>query len=144
MGFENPVKLMIIITLALLIFGPSRLAGIGGALGRAMRDFRSSMREAQDTFSSSVREAQDTFSSIDQASAAPDVPSPHALLAPDPGASLRTPAPSSTAHATEPAKELFATSGANVTAGEDEFEEPYSLASEPTAEALRRSLKGRS
>ncbi len=144
MGFENPVKLMIIITLALLIFGPARLAGIGGALGRAMRDFRNSMREAQDTVSSSFREAQDTFSSIEQSSATPDVPSPHALPGPDPSASSWTPGPSGTAHATEPAKELLATSGANVSTGEDEFEEPYSLASEPTAEALRRSLKGRS
>ncbi len=38
-------ELVIILLIALLIFGPSRLAGIGSSLGRAIRDFRRSMRE---------------------------------------------------------------------------------------------------
>lgn len=32
--------LIIILIIALLIFGPTRLAGLGGALGKAIRDFR--------------------------------------------------------------------------------------------------------
>jgi sec-independent protein translocase protein TatA len=35
--------LIIILVIALVIFGPSRLAGLGGALGKTIRDFRSSM-----------------------------------------------------------------------------------------------------
>ncbi len=35
--------LIIILVIALVIFGPSRLAGLGGALGKTIRDFRKSM-----------------------------------------------------------------------------------------------------
>jgi len=38
-------ELIIILVIALLIFGPARLAGIGSSLGRAIRDFRRSVRE---------------------------------------------------------------------------------------------------
>ncbi|MDR5708332.1 MAG: twin-arginine translocase TatA/TatE family subunit [Armatimonadota bacterium] len=38
-------ELVVILLIALLIFGPSRLAGIGSSLGRAIRDFRRTMRE---------------------------------------------------------------------------------------------------
>ncbi len=41
-------ELVIILLIALLIFGPSRLAGIGSSLGRAIRDFRRSMREDEE------------------------------------------------------------------------------------------------
>jgi len=40
-------ELIIILVIALLIFGPQRLAGIGGALGRAIREFRGAVREAE-------------------------------------------------------------------------------------------------
>ncbi len=36
-------ELVIILVVALLIFGPSRLAGLGAALGKTIRDFRKSM-----------------------------------------------------------------------------------------------------
>ncbi len=35
--------LIIILVIALLIFGPSRIAGLGGALGKTIRDFRKSL-----------------------------------------------------------------------------------------------------
>lgn len=35
--------LIIVLVIALVIFGPSRLAGLGGALGKTIRDFRKSM-----------------------------------------------------------------------------------------------------
>lgn len=41
-------ELVVILILALIIFGPQRLAGIGGAMGRAIREFRGSVREAED------------------------------------------------------------------------------------------------
>ncbi|HXF81218.1 MAG TPA: twin-arginine translocase TatA/TatE family subunit [bacterium] len=40
-------ELMVILIIALLIFGPARLAGIGGALGRAIREFRGAVRDAE-------------------------------------------------------------------------------------------------
>jgi sec-independent protein translocase protein TatA len=41
-------ELIIILVVALLLFGPQRMAGIGGALGRAIRDFRHAVRETDD------------------------------------------------------------------------------------------------
>jgi sec-independent protein translocase protein TatA len=33
-------ELIIVLTIIILLFGPSRLAGLGGAIGKAMREFR--------------------------------------------------------------------------------------------------------
>ena len=33
-------ELIILLVIVVLLFGPSRLAGLGGAIGKAMRDFR--------------------------------------------------------------------------------------------------------
>lgn len=33
-------ELIIVLAIIILIFGPSRLAGLGGAVGKAMREFR--------------------------------------------------------------------------------------------------------
>lgn len=35
--------LIIILVIALILFGPSKLAGVGSALGKAIRDFRKTM-----------------------------------------------------------------------------------------------------
>lgn len=40
-------ELIVILVIALIIFGPSRVAGIGSALGRAIREFRGAVREAE-------------------------------------------------------------------------------------------------
>jgi sec-independent protein translocase protein TatA len=36
----GPTELIVILVVALLIFGPGKLPEIGGALGRGIRDFR--------------------------------------------------------------------------------------------------------
>jgi sec-independent protein translocase protein TatA len=41
----GPFELLIILAIIIAIFGASRLAGVGGALGKSVRDFRSSVRE---------------------------------------------------------------------------------------------------
>jgi sec-independent protein translocase protein TatA len=33
-------ELILVLAIVILLFGPSRLAGLGGAVGKAMRDFR--------------------------------------------------------------------------------------------------------
>ena len=33
-------ELLIVLAIIILLFGPSRLAGLGGAVGKAMREFR--------------------------------------------------------------------------------------------------------
>lgn len=40
-------ELILILVVALIIFGPQRLAGIGGALGKAIREFRGAVREVE-------------------------------------------------------------------------------------------------
>lgn len=40
-------ELIIILIIALLIFGPARLAGIGGAMGKAIREFRGAVKDAE-------------------------------------------------------------------------------------------------
>lgn len=41
-------ELIVILLIALLVFGPQRLAGIGGALGRVIKEFQQAMREEED------------------------------------------------------------------------------------------------
>ncbi len=38
-------ELLIILAIVVLLFGATRLAGVGGALGRAIREFRRELRE---------------------------------------------------------------------------------------------------
>jgi sec-independent protein translocase protein TatA len=41
-------ELIVILIVAMLIFGPQRLAEVGGAMGKAIREFRKSVREGED------------------------------------------------------------------------------------------------
>jgi sec-independent protein translocase protein TatA len=41
----QPMHLLLIFGIALLIFGPSKLAGLGKGLGEGIRNFKSSMKE---------------------------------------------------------------------------------------------------
>lgn len=36
----GPMELVIVVAIALLVFGPGKLGDLGGALGRSMREFR--------------------------------------------------------------------------------------------------------
>jgi sec-independent protein translocase protein TatA len=52
-GVIEPWHLVLILIIALVIFGPGKLGDIGGSLGRGIREFRSSMsvddsKEAKD------------------------------------------------------------------------------------------------
>jgi sec-independent protein translocase protein TatA len=44
-GLFQPLHILLIIGIALLIFGPSKLAGLGKGLGEGIRNFKSSMKE---------------------------------------------------------------------------------------------------
>ena len=45
MGGLGAPELMIILLIVIVLFGASRLAGIGGALGNSVREFRKSVKE---------------------------------------------------------------------------------------------------
>ena len=44
----GPTELIIILAIVLLIFGAGRLGSVGGALGKAVKDFRSAMKPEDD------------------------------------------------------------------------------------------------
>jgi|DewCreStandDraft_2_1066082.scaffolds.fasta_scaffold14150_3 sec-independent protein translocase protein TatA len=43
----GPMELGIILLIALLIFGPGKLADLGSSLGRSLREFRQALREPE-------------------------------------------------------------------------------------------------
>lgn len=129
--FDNPEKLFIILVIALLIFGPSKLAGLGGTFARTIREFRSAMRGAHETFTSE----------LEQAGASLVEPQLAALPAPDPMVSAPVQEATHAPSAWEPGGTTAPS--AEPHSADAEFDGAASLASEPTAEALRKSLQGR-
>lgn len=138
--FDNPEKLFILFVIALMIFGPSKLASLGASLGRSIRDFRSAVRGAHDEFRTAVQEHVDTL--------APALPAPEpmpgetAMPVVDYGTSMGT-----TATAGADSVSAYTPAGAGASADTDGAaasspaeDDPASLASEPTAAALRESL----
>ena len=45
----GPWELLIILLIVIVVFGASRLRGIGGALGGSIREFKSAVRDEDDT-----------------------------------------------------------------------------------------------
>ena len=43
MSMPGPLELVVILVIALVIFGPKRLPELGGSLGKGIREFRSSV-----------------------------------------------------------------------------------------------------
>jgi TatA/E family protein of Tat protein translocase len=129
--FDNPEKLFIILLIALFIFGPQKLIGLGGALGRAMRDFRGAVRDAQDSFHSAAEELKPDETYVPVEPIALPAPEPVETMAPLEGEqadlvpAAAEPAPEAP-HAADDAADL---------------EGPHSLASEPSAQAVQEILQ---
>jgi sec-independent protein translocase protein TatA len=47
-GLFQPTHLLIILVIALVVFGPGKLTDVGSSLGKAMRSFKKSMSELTD------------------------------------------------------------------------------------------------
>ena len=47
-GLFQPTHLILILIVALLLFGPNKLPQIGAGLGKSIRDFKNAMAEASD------------------------------------------------------------------------------------------------
>ncbi len=133
--FENSEKLLLFLVIALLVLGPEKMAGLGTTLGRAIREFRSTVRGAHETFNQEFSSTAQEFSST----AAEVVPP--LLTAPE----STTSAPHETTPAPESARETAAgqaeTGAPAPSAGE--IDDQSSLASEPTAQVLAEHLHGR-
>ena len=46
-GRLGPLEIVILVGIALLIFGPSKLGGLGKSLGEGLRNFKSAMKEEE-------------------------------------------------------------------------------------------------
>ncbi|MFP5259402.1 MAG: twin-arginine translocase TatA/TatE family subunit [Acidobacteriota bacterium] len=64
MGLFEPHHLILILVIALIVFGPGKIGDLGGTLGRGLRDFKKAMHEetppapAPAAPAAQVREAQ--------------------------------------------------------------------------------------
>ncbi len=47
-GGLGPQELLIILVIVIVLFGASRLAGIGGALGQSVREFRKATKDGEE------------------------------------------------------------------------------------------------
>jgi sec-independent protein translocase protein TatA len=47
-GLFQPLHLLLIIGIALLLFGPSKFASLGKGLGEGIRNFKSAMKEGEE------------------------------------------------------------------------------------------------
>jgi len=54
-------ELILILIIALLVFGPGKLPEIGGALGKGIREFRKASTELTDTFTKEVQETKEAI-----------------------------------------------------------------------------------
>ncbi|MGH9513619.1 MAG: twin-arginine translocase TatA/TatE family subunit [Terriglobales bacterium] len=46
-GLFQPMHILLIVGIALLIFGPSKLAGLGKGLGEGIKNFKSAMKDEE-------------------------------------------------------------------------------------------------
>jgi TatA/E family protein of Tat protein translocase len=144
--FDNPEKLFIILLIALFIFGPQKLIGLGSSMGKAIREFRGHVRDAQEQFHSAITEAQQTAEETFTAAEPPALPAPEPIVpelpAPsDPIQAAQPAAPASEAAVPPaPAPTPASTSPAETVA---EDEGPHSLASEPSSQAVWETLQRR-
>lgn len=162
--FDNPEKLFILFVIALMIFGPSKLASLGASLGRSIRDFRSAVRGAQEEFRTAVQEhvaeVQEHVAEVQEhvASLAPALPAPEplpgeaAMPGVDYGAAPSAPAASDAAAPAGGAPGDTAVAGVGVASSAEPApgasaapaeDDLASLASEPTAAALRDAARSR-
>jgi sec-independent protein translocase protein TatA len=58
MDLFAPTHLMILLAIVLVLFGPSKLGDIGGALGRAIHDFKMAVHEQEAPNSSKATAAE--------------------------------------------------------------------------------------
>ena len=66
-------ELVVVLAIFLLVFGAKRLPEIGGALGKGIREFKSSVRDIESEFKTG---AEDNRREVDRTRSRPAVPPP--------------------------------------------------------------------
>jgi sec-independent protein translocase protein TatA len=84
MGNIGPLELILILVVALLVFGPKRLPEVGRSVGKGLREFRRASTELRDEFER-AGSLEDAAPETPAASSAPTGPTPSAQSpSPDP------------------------------------------------------------
>ncbi len=48
-GLFQPMHLIIVLVIAIVIFGPGKLADVGGALGKSIREFKKALNDEKES-----------------------------------------------------------------------------------------------
>ncbi|MGH7933516.1 MAG: twin-arginine translocase TatA/TatE family subunit [Candidatus Binataceae bacterium] len=72
MDILAPSHLLILLLIILIIFGPSKLGDVGGAMGKAIRDFKHAMNEPDSDLAKPVAKTADTSAGTPATEAKPD------------------------------------------------------------------------
>ena len=100
----GPMEVIVVLAIALLVLGPSKLPEIGKSLGSSIREFRKAATDMQEGFTTSVAQPQQpqTYATTTVApAAAPVAQAPVAPVAPAPTAEA-APQPASVAPSDQP------------------------------------------
>lgn len=57
-GLFQPMHLILILVIALIIFGPGKLANLGGDLGKAIKDFKKAISSDDEKPTTTVTDSQ--------------------------------------------------------------------------------------
>ncbi|HXN91354.1 MAG TPA: twin-arginine translocase TatA/TatE family subunit [Candidatus Sulfotelmatobacter sp.] len=67
----HPLWLVLILVVVLIVFGPGRLPELGGAVGRAMREFRKATTELTNEVTSAAQAKPETPAPAEEVAKAP-------------------------------------------------------------------------
>lgn len=67
----GPAEMIVILVIALIVFGPKRLPEIGRTVGKSLREFRRASQDLKNEFQDSLEDEEN-----DSASTTPDGPAP--------------------------------------------------------------------
>jgi sec-independent protein translocase protein TatA len=62
----GPLEIIIILIIALIVFGPKRLPELGRSMGRGMREFKNSLTSDKDDDDDDVRELEGTRATAEE------------------------------------------------------------------------------
>jgi sec-independent protein translocase protein TatA len=60
MDLLSPWHLLIILVIVVLIFGPNKLGDVGGAVGKAIKDFKKAMNDADEAVKPTQKSSEST------------------------------------------------------------------------------------
>lgn len=99
MGSIGPFEIILILIVALLVFGPRRLPEIGRSVGKGMREFRKASSELREEF----ERVGDVDLEEPPSPVPPAAPPPDSAPAEDPATEVAAPKPRSKARSAKPA-----------------------------------------